>query len=82
MCLKWLTGNCSMFFLDMLEKYATRIMIECFKQLTETGWFNLHHRVDILPNEQGNNITPSCVACSDTEVLVGMGAKNQFQHNP
>ncbi|KAI3807859.1 hypothetical protein L1987_23795 [Smallanthus sonchifolius] len=29
-------------------------------------WFDQHNRVEILPNEQGNTITPSCVACTDT----------------
>ncbi|KAK9054960.1 hypothetical protein SSX86_026039 [Deinandra increscens subsp. villosa] len=45
-------------------------------------WFDQHNRVEILPNEQGNNITPSCFACNDTELLVGEGAKNQITRNP
>ncbi|KAI3762277.1 hypothetical protein L1987_52702 [Smallanthus sonchifolius] len=45
-------------------------------------WFDQHNRVEILPNEQGNNITPSCVASNDTEFLVGEGAKNQITTNP
>ncbi|KAJ0728687.1 putative Heat shock protein 70 family [Helianthus annuus] len=45
-------------------------------------WFDQHNRVEILPNEQGNKITPSCVACNDTEYLVGEGAKNQITKNP
>ncbi|KAI3810923.1 hypothetical protein L1987_20587 [Smallanthus sonchifolius] len=31
------------------------------------AWFDQHTRVEILPNEQGNNITPSCVACNEAE---------------
>ncbi|XP_022027931.2 LOW QUALITY PROTEIN: heat shock cognate 70 kDa protein [Helianthus annuus] len=45
-------------------------------------WFDQHNRVEILPNEQGNKITPSCVASNDTEFLVGEGAKNQITRNP
>ncbi|KAI3807856.1 hypothetical protein L1987_23792 [Smallanthus sonchifolius] len=46
------------------------------------AWFDQHNRVEILSNEQGNNITPSCVASNDTELLVGEGAKNQITRNP
>ncbi|KAJ0821445.1 putative Heat shock protein 70 family [Helianthus annuus] len=45
-------------------------------------WFDQHNRVEVLPNEQGNTITPSCVACNDTQLLVGEGAKNQITRNP
>ncbi|KAI3762276.1 hypothetical protein L1987_52701 [Smallanthus sonchifolius] len=46
------------------------------------AWFDQHNRVEILPNEQRNNITPSCVASNDMEFLVGEGAKNQITTNP
>ncbi|PWA39983.1 heat shock protein 70 family, peptide-binding domain protein [Artemisia annua] len=46
------------------------------------AWFDQHNRVEIIPNEQGNKITPSCVAFNETEVLVGEGAKNQINRNP
>ncbi|KAM0943409.1 putative Heat shock protein 70 family [Dioscorea sansibarensis] len=39
------------------------------------------HRVRIVPNEQGNRTTPSYVAFTDTERLVG-DAKNQIAMNP
>ena len=39
-------------------------------------------RVDIIPNDQGNRITPSWVSFSSTERLVGDAAKNQFASNP
>jgi len=39
-------------------------------------------RVEIIPNEQGNRITPSYVAFNDEERLVGESAKNQAHINP
>jgi len=39
-------------------------------------------RVEILPNEQGNRITPSVVAFTDEERLIGDAAKNQAPMNP
>jgi heat shock protein 1/8 len=39
-------------------------------------------RVEIIANEQGNRITPSYVAFTDDEKLVGDAAKNQVAMNP
>ncbi|KAL0095833.1 heat shock 70 kDa protein 2 [Phycomyces blakesleeanus] len=39
-------------------------------------------RVEIIANEQGNRTTPSYVAFSDSERLVGDAAKNQAAMNP
>jgi heat shock protein 5 len=39
-------------------------------------------RVEIIPNELGNRITPSFVAFNDEERLVGEAAKNQASANP
>jgi len=39
-------------------------------------------RVEIIPNELGNRITPSFVAFTDDEKLVGEAAKNQAHVNP
>ena len=39
-------------------------------------------KVDIIVNDQGNRITPSYVAFTDEERLVGDAAKNQYAANP
>jgi heat shock protein 5 len=39
-------------------------------------------KVDIIANDQGNRITPSYVAFTDSERLVGDPAKNQMALNP
>ena len=41
-----------------------------------------HNRVDILANDMGNRTTPSYVAFTDEERLVGDAAKNQCAMNP
>ena len=41
-----------------------------------------HGKVEILANDQGNRTTPSYVAFTDTERLIGDAAKNQVAMNP
>jgi len=41
-----------------------------------------HGKVEIIANDQGNRTTPSYVAFTDTERLIGDGAKNQVAMNP
>jgi heat shock 70kDa protein 1/2/6/8 len=43
-------------------------------------WQN--NRVEIIANDQGNRTTPSCVAFTENERLVGDAAKNQTDMNP
>jgi len=38
--------------------------------------------VEVIANDQGNRITPSVVAFTDTEILVGEAAVNQLVQNP
>ena len=39
-------------------------------------------RIEIIANDQGNRTTPSFVAFTDTERLIGDSAKNQVAMNP
>ncbi|KAI5072932.1 hypothetical protein GOP47_0013038 [Adiantum capillus-veneris] len=41
-----------------------------------------HDRVEIIANDQGNRTTPSYVAFTETERLIGDAAKNQVAMNP
>ncbi|KAJ4971920.1 hypothetical protein NE237_005019 [Protea cynaroides] len=41
-----------------------------------------HNRVEIIANDQGNKTTPSYVAFTDMERLIGDAAKNQVAMNP
>mmetsp|Transcript_8203 Transcript_8203/g.19417 ORF Transcript_8203/g.19417 Transcript_8203/m.19417 type:complete len:548 (+) Transcript_8203:484-2127(+) len=41
-----------------------------------------HDRVEVIANDQGNRTTPSYVAFTETERLIGDSAKNQVAMNP
>jgi heat shock protein 1/8 len=45
------------------------------------GWWK-DNRCEIIANDQGNRTTPSYVSFTDTERLIGDGAKNQSSMNP
>jgi heat shock protein 1/8 len=42
---------------------------------------SFHFQVEIIANDQGNRTTPSYVAFTDTERLIGDAAKNQVGPN-
>lgn len=57
----------------ILYKYTVSSSVGVFK----------NGRVEIIPNDQGNRITPSYVAfTADNERLIGDAAKNQLTTNP
>jgi hypothetical protein len=41
-----------------------------------------HDRSEVIANDQGNRLTPSCVVFTDDESLVGDAAVNQAAFNP
>ncbi|PRD36149.1 UNVERIFIED_CONTAM: Heat shock protein cognate 4 [Trichonephila clavipes] len=41
-----------------------------------------HGKVEIIANDQGNRTTPSCVAFTENDRLIGDAAKNQIAKNP
>ncbi|XP_058741070.1 heat shock cognate 70 kDa protein-like [Vicia villosa] len=45
-------------------------------------WHEQNDRVEIIHNDQGNKTTPSCVAFTNTQRLIGDAAKNQASSNP
>ncbi|KAH7837383.1 hypothetical protein Vadar_013241 [Vaccinium darrowii] len=45
-------------------------------------WVPQHNHVEIIANDQGNRTTPSYVAFTNTQRLIGEGAKNQVAVNP
>lgn len=59
----------------------TAIGIDLGTTYSAVGIFT-NGRVEILANDQGNRITPSYVAFTETERLIGDSAKNQASMNP
>lgn len=64
-----------------MSRKAPAIGIDLGTTYSCVGVFQ-HGKVDIIANDQGNRTTPSYVAFTDTERLVGDAAKNQVAMNP
>ncbi|XP_026450257.1 probable mediator of RNA polymerase II transcription subunit 37c [Papaver somniferum] len=69
-------------FTVMRDYLQLHFILVPYLDLKNTKGVWQHDRVEIIANDQGNRTTPSYVAFTDTERLIGDAAKNQVAMNP